>query len=118
MTRQEFSDYWRDVHGPLIANNPKISRYIRRYVQHHLAPNESVPGVIELAFDGFSEVWFGSMEDRSHMFDEPDFRNIIIPDEANFIDLSKTRTSMSDQPVLQIGDRILNQPAFGRVTAS
>ncbi|MBP0590467.1 EthD domain-containing protein [Paraburkholderia sp. LEh10] len=101
-SHEEFSRHWREIHGPLIAKNPKIARHIKRYVQHHLQPNASVPGVQELEFDGFSEVWFESMEDRQAMFAEPDFQNLVIPDEHNFIDMSITRTSMSDTPVVQV----------------
>jgi len=103
ITHEEFSKYWREVHGPLIVNNPKFSRYIKRYVQHHVSPNESVSGVQPLPFDGFSEVWFESIEDRRRLFAEPEFRSVVIPDEANFIDLSETRTSGSDTQVVQLG---------------
>ena len=106
MSHEEFSKYWREIHGPLLANNPKISKYIKRYIQHHISPNRSAPGLQQLPYDGFSEVWFATMEDRTKMFAEPDFQAKVIPDEANFLDLSRTRTSMSDMQVVQVGPDI------------
>jgi EthD domain len=39
LTREQFSKHWREVHGPLIANDPILSKYLKRYVQHHCVPS-------------------------------------------------------------------------------
>ena len=102
LTHEEFSDYWKNVHGALLRDTPEINRYLRRYVQHHLRPNTSGQDVAELAFDGFSEVWYDNEEDRAKLLAEPFFLERIVPDEAAFIDTSATRTSMYSTPVIQI----------------
>lgn len=102
MTHEEFSAYWRTVHGPMLAENSEIRRYMKRYIQHHLRPNES-PTVEALGFDGFSESWYENAEDRAKLLALPVFQNDIVPDEMEFIDLSTKRTSMFDSQVVQIG---------------
>src|SRR4051794_22365407 len=63
LTWEQFSDHWRNVHGPLLRDTPEASRYIKRYVQHHIRPRSpSLAGVGSLDFDGFSEAWFESAE--------------------------------------------------------
>lgn len=98
---EEFSRHWSEVHGPLLRDTPEFSRYIKRYVQHHLQPNPA-PGAQALEFDGFSEVWFESPEDRRKMWEQPLFKELMIPDEELFLDLSATRYSMTDNPIIQI----------------
>lgn len=103
MSHEAFSAYWRDVHGPMIRNHPDVSRYIKRYVQHHLQPSDM--GVtVPLGFDGFSETWYESREDREALQACPGFLHEIVPDEAVFLDLSQTRTAMFDTQVVQIGE--------------
>src|SRR5258706_7063225 len=86
LTHEEFCRYWRDVHGPLVRNTPEVARYFRKYVQHQLTPNTASPGVQPLPFDGFSETWFDSAEDRERMRAEPVFQQLIVPDEVKFLD--------------------------------
>lgn len=99
----EFSHHWRNIHGPLLRDTPETARYIRRYVQHHLRPNPAYPEAA-LPYDGFSEVWFDSMESRAEMHGQPRYQELMPADEAKFLDLTATRMHMIDQPVVQIGD--------------
>lgn len=102
LTHEEFSAYWRDVHGPMIRNHPEVSRYIKRYVQHHISPND-MGTTVSLEFDGFSETWYESRADREALQRSPAFLDEIVPDEAEFLDLNSIRTSMFDHQVVQIG---------------
>ncbi|WP_295224610.1 EthD domain-containing protein [uncultured Brevundimonas sp.] len=102
LTHEQFSEYWRDVHGPMIRNHPEVSRHIKRYVQHHISPND-MGATTALGFDGFSETWYESRADREALQRSSAFLNEIVPDEAEFLDLSATRTSMFDHQVVQIG---------------
>ena len=45
LTWEQFSDHWKNVHGPLLRDSPQTAKYIRRYVQHHIRPNTAFPGV-------------------------------------------------------------------------
>jgi uncharacterized protein (TIGR02118 family) len=105
LTWEEFSHHWRNVHGPLIRDTPETARHIRRYVQHHIRPNPAYPDAA-LPYDGFSEVWFDSMEDRAAMQANPVYQRLMPADEKKFLDLTATRLHMVDMPVLQIGDPV------------
>jgi hypothetical protein len=100
LTSEEFSAYWRDVHGKLLVASPDIRKYLRRYVQHHVKPNTLNP-VAALGFDGFSEVWYDRREDRELLLATDYFKTVIVPDEANFLDMSQTRVSAYDEQVVQ-----------------
>ena len=39
MSRGEFQDYWRRVHGPLVMSIPEIRRHVVKYVQSHTQPD-------------------------------------------------------------------------------
>jgi uncharacterized protein (TIGR02118 family) len=93
---EQFSDHWRNVHGPLMRDTPESARYIRRYVQHHIRPNTLSPNIAHLEFDGFSEAWFDSVEAREEMHRQSIFAEIMYPDEAKFLDMTATRYSMLD----------------------
>lgn len=115
LTWEEFSKHWREVHGPLIANNPELSKYIIRYVQHHCQPSSGWPGVGDLEYDGFSESWFESLEARREMHNLEYFRNEMIEDEKKFLDMDATRILMFDEQVVQIGKDYSAEWAAGKV---
>ncbi|MCA0367430.1 MAG: EthD domain-containing protein [Proteobacteria bacterium] len=102
MTYESFSDYWKNVHGPMISGNAEVRKYMKRYIQHHLRPNEA-SHVKALGYDGFSESWYETEEDRAKLLALPVFQNDIVPDEDVFLDMSTKRTSMFDTQVVQIG---------------
>lgn len=104
LSHEQFSTHWREVHGPLIRNHPDVSKFIKRYVQHHIAPGHGFPGTQPLDFDGFSESWFESVEARQQMHAHPFFRETVVADEHNFIDMAQTRVLMFDTQVVQIGE--------------
>jgi hypothetical protein len=79
---------------------------MRRYVQHHIEPGFGFPGTIPMEFDGFSETWWDGVEGRQQFFANPYFKDVIIPDEFNFIDMSVTRVLMFDKQVVQIGEDV------------
>lgn len=105
LTWEAFSDHWRNIHGALLRDTPETARHLRRYVQHHLRPNPAYPEAA-LPFDGFSEVWFDSMEARAAMHADPVYQRLMPDDEQKFLDLTATRFHMIDRPVVQIGDAL------------
>lgn len=107
LTWEEFSDHWRNVHGPLLRDTPETARYLRRYVQHHIRPNPFFAGIAPLEFDGFSEVWFDDADARKEMQSLPIWSHVFVPDEYKFLDMSATRISVIDNPVVQIGDPVI-----------
>ena len=99
LSLEQFQRHWREIHGPLLAQNPACLEHIRRYVQHQCVPG--VPGVNPLDYDGFSETWFESLEARKQMRDDPRYR-IVAEDTPKFLDQAKT-VQMLDHQVVQIG---------------
>src|SRR4030042_3985227 len=87
MTSEEFSRYWRDVHGPLAA---KLMPGVVRYTQTcgiKLANGE------EAQFDGLSEAWFEDWDSLRRMADflsQSENGKLLINDMGNFLDLSKS----------------------------
>jgi uncharacterized protein (TIGR02118 family) len=105
ITREEFSRHWREVHGPIIRDNPELARHFVRYVQHHLRPS-TLPGVFPLEYDGFSEVWHEDEEQAMRIREEPLFQRLVLPDEENFLDTTANRVSVFDHPVVQLGTEL------------
>lgn len=62
-----FETHWREVHGPLAADLPGVSRYL----QGHIVRDEAVTNrrALELGFDGFAQQWFETEADRQACYD-------------------------------------------------
>ena len=91
MSRAEFQDYWRRVHGRLVMSIPENRRHVVKYVQSHTQADwfPFLAGAGPL-YDGVAEVWCEGIEDAQRMFAEPKFAQLIAPDEENFLDTGKT----------------------------
>lgn len=90
---EAFLHHWATTHAEIIAAQPATKRYIRRYVQDHLAgEGTKAEGA---SFDGIAEVWFDSMEDAKAFFASDDYRDRIIPDEKSFLDRPRCATFYS-----------------------
>jgi uncharacterized protein (TIGR02118 family) len=85
MTLDEFSRYWREVHGPIGQRIPGL----RRLVQSHPVPHP--PDMVAPAFDGMAELWFDNLAALQAARDSAEWRASSL-DEANFID--ETRTAL------------------------
>jgi uncharacterized protein (TIGR02118 family) len=86
MSPEEFHDYWRDRHGPLVASTRSGSHVIR-YEQHHRPLHDYGPDD-DGGYDGVTEQWFESMDDyRAHIAEE-DFATVWA-DLGNFLDVDR-----------------------------
>lgn len=85
LTQEEFSQYWKETHGVLVA---KTIPGVKRYVQNHVI---KLPGGREPSFDGVAELWYENMESwqKSAEWYLSDKGKIIRDDEEKFIDKSK-----------------------------
>ena len=83
MTLEEFSRYWREVHGPIGRRIPGL----RRLVQSHPVPPP--PDMPASAFDGLAELWFDDVAALEAARRSPEWR-ASSADEANFIDARRT----------------------------
>lgn len=79
LTREEFSRYWADVHGPIGARIPGL----RKLVQSH---GVEVPGDSRAAdFDGMAELWFDDVAAIVAARRSAEWA-AATADEANFVD--------------------------------
>jgi uncharacterized protein (TIGR02118 family) len=84
MTPEEFQDYWRDNHGPLVAST-KAGRHALRYEQNPRA--DGIPDWLGAAdADGVTIQWFESVEDFVASVSEDD-QALISEDMGKFLDV-------------------------------
>ena len=96
MAHEEFADYWRNKHGPLVKSVPEFTRYIRKYIQCHLAAGGTPLGAANV-FDGVAELWFDNAADMERAFSEPRYLEIVRPDELKFADLPKCVSLITEE---------------------
>lgn len=75
-TAREFHAYWRDVHGPMLANDPDLRRHVKRYELNHRLPSDadrerSEAEVQDDSWDGVAVLWFDSMDELRALGAEP-----------------------------------------------
>jgi uncharacterized protein (TIGR02118 family) len=70
MTQDEFEKYWLDVHVPIMLKTPGVVKYRINIVDKENSMNPEAP------IDGFSEVWFDSIESMNACLSSPEFDKI------------------------------------------
>ena len=85
MTREEFSRYWKDEHGPLALRQHDFIRHIKKYVQCHQIMEGRDTGSLA-KYDGIVELWADSLDEVNRAFASPGYTTKIQPDEKNFCD--------------------------------
>ena len=105
MSHADFSTYWRERHGPLLAGCTDFTRHLRSYVQHHFVAGSSpvaamfgVPG----DYDGVAVLTFPNADAIARAFAEPRYLADVRPDEPNFVDLDHS-LSFVTEPVTIVG---------------
>lgn len=93
MTRQEFLDYRRDVHAPLLLSIPETKQYVRKFIV-------SAPVYPDTMYDAMVEAWFDSTEDLNAFFLSDNFVNIVDPDHVNFLDMSAVVRLVTEEIVV------------------
>ena len=81
MTVDEFREYWRDTHGPLIAKLPGLKRYIQYHVSSEQADHTAAP------IDGIAELWFHSPEAQRKAYETAEYQ-AVIDDEPNLFEMN------------------------------
>lgn len=97
LTRDEFQDYWRTAHAPLVARHAPALR-IARYVQSHALDTPFDAAVrgsrgAPPPYDGFAELWWESLADLEHAMTDPQALAAgaaLLEDERKFIDLARS----------------------------
>ncbi|MGV6871919.1 EthD domain-containing protein [Pseudochelatococcus sp. B33] len=99
---EEFCQKWSVEYGSLYGTRPEVTRYLRRYVQHRLSPQTDFPAPF-VGFDGFSESWYDSADDRKALHESKYFQTVLKPMAAEFLDLEKSTFAAYDSQVYQVG---------------
>ena len=95
LSREEFQDYWRNHHAPLVKSLQDALK-IKRYVQVHAlgdelsAPLRASRGAPD-GYDGIAELWWENADDMAST--DPQARKAgraLLEDEKKFIDLEKS----------------------------
>ena len=102
MTTDEFVDHWTNRHGPLIADTPALARHIVRYEQHVRHRPDALSG--NEGYDGVTVQWFESMDDFVGFMSEPEYAELVHPDEQRFLDMDKLVFVVTEEPVVVIGE--------------
>lgn len=87
LSPEEYTDYWLNKHGPLLASSEIYRSYRRRYVQNHVIGGR--PSGIQpfLRFDGVTQVWASSASASAPAFQTTDTYNAVVrPDEEKLLD--------------------------------
>lgn len=100
LTHDEFNHHWFHIHGPCVRAVTGGDRYLKKYIQHRLTIDPLSPEQ-DFIYDGFSEGWFESLEDRAKFIALPGLKEVI-EDEERFIDLAATRWMVMDEHAIQV----------------
>src|SRR6516164_10602127 len=96
ITHEEFGRYWRERHGPLVKSVPDFIRHVRKYVQCHIV-SSSAPLGAAADYDGVAELWFDNLEELNRAFSEPQYLEVIRPDELKFADLAHCASLVTEE---------------------
>ncbi len=90
LTRDEFSEYWERVHGPIGARIPGLRRLVQSLAVRH--GDGSPPS----DFDGVAELWFDDLTALAQARRSQEWLRSTA-DEANFIDLDHTSYMVAEE---------------------
>jgi uncharacterized protein (TIGR02118 family) len=94
MSPEDFHEYWRNVHGPLVASTESGS-FVRHYEQNHkpLAAYEHD----DTGWDGVTVQWFDSVKDFFASINVEDYARIEA-DIGNFLDRDALQFVLTEEP--------------------
>lgn len=102
LTRAEFTEHWRTVHGPLVASSPGYAEYRQGYAQNHAVADTAIGRPFPWA--GIAEFWLPGDASNEEQFAETSiYRDRIAPDERNFIDMDATVSMTAVETVARPG---------------
>jgi uncharacterized protein (TIGR02118 family) len=88
MPLDEFSDYWLNMHAPLVHRTPGLIRY----VQNHVLP-ETVTKLKPM-FDGVAELWWPDMASLQNAMKSPELSKEQMKDSVNFTDVTTPKNML------------------------
>ncbi|CAM3974634.1 conserved hypothetical protein [Pedobacter westerhofensis] len=97
MSHQEFLDYRRDIHAPLLLSIPETKQFVRKFIVSVPVPAAGYPNP---AYDAMIEAWFDSLEDLNSFFLSDNFLNKVDPDHDNFLDIPAALRLVTEETVV------------------
>lgn len=89
MSPRAFHLYWQKHHSPNVMNITSFAQFMRKYNSGHKYPNDplKLPARYNQStpFEGVAEVWLNSINEVGDWFSNPNYPQLIQPDEARFI---------------------------------
>jgi uncharacterized protein (TIGR02118 family) len=110
MSADEFHAYWRDVHAPLLADEPTLRRHVRRFELNHRLPEDYVrdryrPDGSGAGYDGAAVLWFDSMDAFQALLAEP-AHDAVAADSAEFREDTQLLVFTDDpETIVDTGER-------------
>jgi uncharacterized protein (TIGR02118 family) len=108
LTREQFQDYWRDVHGPLVRSQAQAMG-LSAYVQSHALPEAAQTRLARergspASFDGVAQLWWHERTLTPQQKDAARRANAeLLADERKFIDLAASPIFLvQDHEVLRL----------------
>jgi len=97
MSHQEFLDYRRDVHAPLLLSIPETKQYVRKFIVS--TPVEAA-GYQDSPYDAMVEAWFNSLQDLNAFYQSDNFVNKVDIDHINFLDVPAALRLVTEETVV------------------
>ncbi len=108
LTREQFQDYWRNVHGPLVRSHADALG-LAAYVQNHALPAEANARLARErgappSFDGVAQLWWHERILSTQQKEAARRANAeLLADERTFIDLAASPIFLvQDHEVLRL----------------
>ncbi|WP_215543158.1 EthD domain-containing protein [Amycolatopsis sp. CA-230715] len=98
LSREEFVEHHRETHAPLFVSMETVRRVVRRYTVDH-PQSFGVPGVADTTFDAVVRQWFDDTSGIQELMTSKDYLETIRPDEARFIDMSRSEFYLAEDQV-------------------
>jgi hypothetical protein len=107
LSRQEFLDYWRIKHAPLVTRHRRVLK-IERYVQFHsheptLLPESRDARGSLTPYDGVAMLWWRDADAVKEVLDDPAALRAsaeLLEDEKKFIDLTRSPVTWGEDHVV------------------
>jgi len=119
MTLQQFQQYWRDEHGPLVAYHQHRLGIVRYTQTHRIGdPTDekmaAARGGMEAPYDGVAELWFASeaaLVEAGRTEGGKRAGRDLLEDEARFIDLPNSPLWLAHEyPQINPVDEVVARP--------
>lgn len=97
MTHQEFLNYRREIHAPLLLSIPETKQYVRKFI---FSASLQAPGSPDPIYDAMVEAWFDSLEDLNAFFQSDNFVSKVDPDHVHFLDVHAAVRLITEETVV------------------